>query len=534
MKAKRLISMLLLVVLLLGMIPMQAFAASELIYTAIENGYQYNLYSSGAMNVYQVDKADNGNYFWEVRDQVTKLVFKDGVTTIPSMFSGMYNLTTITMADSVKTIAAEAFRSCNSLSSITFSSKLTTIGDFAFAYCDGLTSVSIPNSVTTIGDGAFYDCDYLASITMPSKLKTIGAEAFVYNAISSIVIPSKVTSIGASAFRSCYNLRYIYFDGNAPTIEENAFLYIYNAHAYFPKGNSTWTKSNRLSYGANSLTWHSITKLDAPEIWSDGDPYSGKPYIYWDANSRTNAYHIYRSTKKSSGFTRIDTIYTDWYSDTVWYEDASAKAGTRYFYKVKAITPGASKYYSDYSNVVDRCCDLPAPEVDISNGSTGYTKLTWGKVSGAAKYYIYRRTTSGSFKKIGATTGTSFTDKDAAVGTQYFYAVKAIHGSNSSANSAYSEEWWGTRCLARPNVTATVSKGDPKLSWAKISGASKYAVYRALTKQGEYELIKTVSGTSFTDTTAKAGTTYYYKVVAVSSKAYANSIPSSVDSAKAS
>jgi len=534
MKAKRLISMLLLVVLLLGMLPMQAFAASELIFTAIEGGYQYNLYSSGAMNVYQVNKEDNGNSYWTVKDQVTKLVFKDGVTEIPSVFSYTYNLTTITMANSVTSIAPSAFEGCSNLTSITSSSNLKSIGDYAFYNCDSLTKFSTSNNVTSIGNYAFGSCNSLQSVTLPSKLKTIGEGAFEYcNALTSIVIPSKVTSIGNYAFADCYSLDYIYFDGNAPTMFDNTFGWV-TAHAYFPKGNSTWNSGNRLNYGANSLTWHSISQLDEPSIWSDGNWYSGKPAIYWEANSRTNVYYIYRSTKKTSGFKKIDTYYTDWYNDTIWYEDYTAKAGTRYFYKVKAITPGASKYYSDYSNVVDRCCDLPVPEVELTNGSTGYTKLTWGKVSGAAKYYIYRRTTSGSFKKIGATTGTSFTDKDAAVGTQYYYAVKAIHGSNSSANSDYSEAWWGVRCLARPNVTATVSNGDPKLSWAKISGATKYQVYRALTKNGEYDLVKTVTGTSFTDTTAKAGTTYYYKVVAVSSKAYANSIPSSVDSAKAS
>ena len=110
---------------------------------------------------------------------------------------------------------------------------------------------------------------------------------------------------------------------------------------------------------------------------------------------------------------------------------------------------------------------------------------------------------------------------------------KAVH-SNSSADSAYSETLARTCDLARPVVTITLKSGDPRLTWEKIEGAEKYYVYRATSEGGEYQHVKTTkTASSFTDTTAEAGITYYYKVKAVHSNTSANSAYSAIDSIKA-
>ena len=49
---------------------------------------------------------------------------------------------------------------------------------------------------------------------------------------------------------------------------------------------------------------------------------------------------------------------------------------------------------------------------------------------------------------------------------------------------------------------------------------------------GTYSLVKTTTSTSYTNTGAKSGVTYYYKVIAVHSKSAANSAYSLVDSIK--
>ena len=67
------------------------------------------------------------------------------------------------------------------------------------------------------------------------------------------------------------------------------------------------------------------------------------------------------------------------------------------------------------------------------------------------------------------------------------------------------------------NVTAT-SSSTILISWSAINGAIGYNVYRSLSADGTYSIIRSaIASTSYTDTWLSPGTTYYYKVSAVSS-----------------
>lgn len=55
-------------------------------------------------------------------------------------------------------IASEAFKGEYDITSVTIPNSIIEIGLRAFQGCDGLTTITIPNSVTTIDKGAFNDC----------------------------------------------------------------------------------------------------------------------------------------------------------------------------------------------------------------------------------------------------------------------------------------------------------------------------------------------------------------------------------------
>ena len=111
-----------------------------------------------------------------------------------SAFSGCFDLTSITIPNSVTSIGDYAFCECRSLSSVIIPDGVTSIGEYTFSGCYDLTSVTIPNSVTSIGNYAFDNCTSLASITIPNKVTTIGVGAFEYcNGLTSITIPNSVT-----------------------------------------------------------------------------------------------------------------------------------------------------------------------------------------------------------------------------------------------------------------------------------------------------------------------------------------------------
>ena len=175
--------------------------------------------------------------------------------------------------------------------------------------------------------------------------------------------------------------------------------------------------------------------------------------------------------------------------------------------------------------------DLATPTAKAANTTNG-VKVTWNNISGAKTYTVYRSVyNDGAWSSWTAIksgyTGTAYTDIAVKSGQRVKYTVRAVNGKYQSAYVSSSSITF----LERPNVTAknTVSSGLVKLSWEKINGAERYYVYRATSKDGEYERIKSTTTTSYTDTSAKAGKTYYYKVKAIHSNSAANSAYSAVD-----
>lgn len=277
------------------------------------------------------------------------------------------------------------------------------------------------------------------------------------------------------------------------------------------------------SYGKFSYEKAAKAKCAAPVVTAGNNASTGKVTLKWKAVKGASKYEIYRATSKTGTYTKIYTTSGTSFTNT------STNPGYSYYYKVRAIDKNGNK--SDYSKIVGRTCDCAAPVVKVTNvASTGKIKLTWGDVTGAAKYEVYRATSkTGTYTKIYTTTGTSMINTSVTPGKTYYYKVKAISARTSNADSAFSAVVCRTCDCARPNVKIALSNGHPKLTWAAVTGADKYIVYRATSKTGTYTKMTTTTGRNYINSNAKPGTTYYYKVVAVSNlSTAANSAYSSV------
>ena len=248
---------------------------------------------------------------------------------------------------------------------------------------------------------------------------------------------------------------------------------------------------------------------------------SGKPQISWNAVEDADKYEIWRSsTGKAVSFKKIHT------TDTTTFTDTTAVAGEKYFYKVKS----ASGIKGGFSHAVNIVSVLGMPTLaDFSNDDiTGKITINWNAVEGALKYEIYRCETeeSDNFQLIADTSSTSFTDNDTAAGAIYYYKVKAIH-ENTEADSAFSAVGSHICKLPSPSGLTTsnvVKTGKIQLKWEAVDGAAKYAVYRSTTgEEGSFTFLANSSKTTFTNSNAIAGNTYWYKVMAVHSNAEANS-----------
>ena len=264
--------------------------------------------------------------------------------------------------------------------------------------------------------------------------------------------------------------------------------------------------------------------LDAPTAKTSRSSATGVVTVKWNKVSGATKYKVEYSTNKTtwkvlkSGTTSTSATHS------------GASIGTKYYYRVTALSANA---VSEPSDVVSSTRKLAQPEIEVSNvASSGKIKVSWEKVDGAVEYEIYRADSkTGTYKLVKTTTSRSFTNTSATAGKTYYYKVKAI-AEKSAGNSVDSEVKSRTCDLARPEDTLknVASSGKIKVSWEKVDGAVEYEVYRATSKSGEYKLVKTTTGTSYTNTATTAGKTYYYKVKAIAEKSSADSACSEIKS----
>lgn len=290
----------------------------------------------------------------------------------------------------------------------------------------------------------------------------------------------------------------------------------YYVKAVFPSG----------AKSPNSWLVSGTRKYPSPVVKVSNVASSGKVRLTWGAVAGAQSYKVYRSTSKTGTYSLIKTTTSTSFTNT------GAKAGVTCYYCVVACGSNSAAD-SEASAIVTRTCDCARPEVSISNvASSGKIKLTWDAVEGAVKYRVYRATSkNGTYTLMKTTTGTSYTNTSAKAGKLYYYKLMAV-AEKSAGNSAYSSYKSRTCDLPRPVVSIALKNGKPRLTWDAIDGAISYKIYRATSKNGTYTLMKTTTGTSYTNTGAKSGTTYYYKVVAVHSRSAANSAYSLVDAIK--
>ncbi|MBE6861669.1 MAG: leucine-rich repeat domain-containing protein [Ruminococcus sp.] len=81
---------------------------------------------------------------------------------------------------------------------------VTKIGTYAFEAEYDITSVTLPESITLIAEGAFMDCSSLESINIPEAVGGIDRGAFVAcTSLAEITIPANVQYIREEAFTAC-------------------------------------------------------------------------------------------------------------------------------------------------------------------------------------------------------------------------------------------------------------------------------------------------------------------------------------------
>ena len=473
---------------------------------------------TGAMTDYTYDSRSP---WYSCRTYIKRVVMQQGVTSIGDhAFWDCSGLTSVTIPDGVTSIGGDAFSGCAALTSVTIPGSVTSIGGGAFSGCTSLTSVAIPSSVTEIGGSAFSGCTGLTSVTIPDSVTSIGDSVFSgCTALTAVTISDGVTAIGGSTFSNCIRLAKVTIPKSVTSIGKNAFYYCESiADVYYDGTEEDWAKIS-ISEGNEDLLAAALhckpTPLTAPTV-TGGNDSQGRPTLKWDKVAGAAKYEVYRARSMNGDYIKYSTQTSTGYTNS-----AYLTSGSTYYYKVRALDANGTA--GPWSDVVAVTCrlGLTAPTVTGGNDSQGRPTLKWDKVAGAAKYEVYRaRSKDGDYIKYSTVTGTSYTNISYIEnGNTYYYKVRALKsdGTAGAWSSVVSVTYKQT--LPAPTVTGgNDAQGRPTLTWKAVTGAAKYEVYRARSKDGDYIKYSTVTGTSYTNTSyIENGNTYYYKVRALKS-----------------
>lgn len=195
-------------------------------------------------------------------------------------------------------------------------------------------------------------------------------------------------------------------------------------------------------------------------------------------------------------------------------------------FRVKARRNYSGVYYNGgYTYVNAEVTDIPSTVTGIrstSNTSTSNT-ITWKASKKAEGYEIYQWIgTNDSYKLIGTTTSTKFTNSKKSSGTMYRYKVRAFNTVDGQRiEGAYSSEL--TTCTLPANVSFSLCSTDVDsitLNWNKVSKATGYQV--EMYTNGTWKTLSTLSGTSYTASDLSQKTAYRFRVRAIRNYNYIN------------
>lgn len=200
------------------------------------------------------------------------------------------------------------------------------------------------------------------------------------------------------------------------------------------------------------------------------------------------------------------------YSFSGWYTDKDFKA------KISTIKGGADKDYTLYAKwtkiTVGKVSGL---EASASGTTTATAK--WTALKGANGYQVdYAANSSFTSSKTSTNTDkTSVSISKLPSGATRYLRVRAyvLDSAGEKVYGSYSNSVTFKLKPATPKITKLAGgAGKITITWEDVSGESGYQVYMATSQNGTYSKIASplVNATSYTATSLKSASTYYFKV----------------------
>ena len=230
--------------------------------------------------------------------------------------------------------------------------------------------------------------------------------------------------------------------------------------------------------------------------------------LNWDAVAGAKSYEIFYSTSPNSGFKRLANV------KKTFYKFSKAKCGVTYYFQMRVCQKGVKSEFGPIS--YGKTALTGSTTLQVKKTTYNSVTLRWNKVPGAKKYEIFCMDSMGKeWKSLGIKGGTSFTHKKLVTGATYYYQIRPVR---DSFYGNYSNGVSSTTILGDISKLKVKAAGVDKMkvTWRKVKGATQYVILRAESIDGAYEVVGHSNKASYTDFGLKSGTTYFYKVYAIS------------------
>lgn len=248
---------------------------------------------------------------------------------------------------------------------------------------------------------------------------------------------------------------------------------------------------------------------------------AGRVLLQWDEVVGGTHYQVYRNKRLDAEGAEV---IAPWQTATTLVDDQTVP-GVRYYYWVKAAKGTRGQLAGEFGVRASSFRTMAAPgQLNTSQGLfADRVELSWGAVTGASYYRVYRSTSPdptfhiplGDWQR-----STQYMDLGTQPGVRYYYWVKAapmVDGRGASAFSAFSSGFLGDTVLPAPaQVAATDGDFSDKVEivWPEVTGGSHYRIYRSA--QADSSTALPLAGwqrtAAFVDQQVVPGAVYYYWV----------------------
>ena len=223
---------------------------------------------------------------------------------------------------------------------------------------------------------------------------------------------------------------------------------------------------------------------------------NGQIKVSWSAVSGATSYRVYKYLNGT--YTKIADTSSNSYIIN------GLTNGTKYGVLVRAYINDAYTTYSLADVVYATPIASPIPKLVAGDEQI---KVTWGEVSGATIYRVYK-VLNGRYIKVADTVATSYTITGLINGTKYGVLVRACldgkYTSYSITDIAYATPAEESVKSPIPKLTAGNESFD--VIWDAVSGATSYRVYKYINRK--YTKVVETTSTNYIITGLTNGTKY--------------------------